>query len=235
MISERRFCASYTSVWAEILPYSDRYIRRLNLELDTFSEPISPPRDASILGVVNESAFRIVELSVNEHLKLSKYSDEKLYQIIINVVKWLHNGEVPASIISNKKLTISDVRNLAKNLHQFLCVELSGSISFRPQFLGCGVIDESEGDVVVGDMLVEVKSGDRNFLSVDLRQIITYCALEKAATGKIYNQICLVNPRIGRYWVGSLSDVAEGCGSPNVLQMLDDVISSMMYSATSTV
>ncbi len=55
------------------------------------------------------------------------------------------------------------------------------TIRVSPRFEGCGWLDECEADFLTSNVLVEVKAGDRAFRSIDLRQVLIYCALNFAS------------------------------------------------------
>jgi hypothetical protein len=234
LISERRFCVSHTSIWVDILPYSDRFIRRVNLEALRFVEPTPQTAFPSVSGIVNDAAYRLAEISHSQGVRVASLREEVVDRAIDKSSRWLGHSELPLPIRSNIGPIHIEVRDVARGIEVFLESVLAGVTCFRPLFRGCGIVDACEGDVTVDDVLVEVKSGDRNFLSVDLRQLLVYSALKRAAGEGVPASICLVNPRAGRYWMDSLGTVAEGCGSPSTLQMLDDITSSMTTLAAST-
>lgn len=76
------------------------------------------------------------------------------------------------------------------------CNRLGGTIRLDPPFGGCGIVDACVGDLLVGDCLMEVKSGDRNFRGVDFRQCLVYLALNHANGHYPISRISVFNPRV---------------------------------------
>jgi hypothetical protein len=78
--------------------------------------------------------------------------------------------------------------------------DFSQSTILRPKFPGCGYVDASEGDVIFGPTLFEVKTVDRPVSSSDIRQTLTYAALNAAAPDPFdIQKIGLFNPRRGQF------------------------------------
>ena len=73
------------------------------------------------------------------------------------------------------------------------------AIILRPTFKGCGFVDASEGDVISGKTVFEVKTVERPFRSNDIRQVVTYAALNFASKQFEIANIGLYNPRRGLY------------------------------------
>jgi hypothetical protein len=60
MISERKFANSYASLWNQLLPTADAFVRRMNLASERFSRPIvAVSKDRDKRAVINELAFRL--------------------------------------------------------------------------------------------------------------------------------------------------------------------------------
>lgn len=89
-----------------------------------------------------------------------------------------------------------DTAVICSRLTKFFKVKRSELI-IRPTFQGCGFVDRSEGDILSGDTLYEVKSVERGFRSVDLYQLITYYSLSLSSSNKEIKKVGLVNPKKG--------------------------------------
>jgi hypothetical protein len=100
----------------------------------------------------------------------------------------------------------SEAIKLARRTELFLKRYESGPL-VRPQFPGCGMLDAVEGDLLVNKTLFEVKAGDRAYRGVDLRQLLTYCALNYTAGSHDIESVGLLNPRAGTYFTESLGVV----------------------------
>lgn len=108
-----------------------------------------------------------------------------------------------------------DADNISGRLIRFF-TNNADPIVTRPQFPGCGYIDMSEGDVVFGSTLFEVKTVDRMLRSVDLRQLLTYSALNSASNSYQVDSIAVFNPRRGIYAQFELDELClEVSGKPS--------------------
>ena len=92
----------------------------------------------------------------------------------------------------------AEVRVLADRLIRFVGQRTgtSGPI-FKPRFSGQGAIEPCEGDVQAGDSLIEVKSVDRGYRSIDLRQSLIYAALDYLAGNSRYSELVIYNSLAG--------------------------------------
>ena len=155
-------------------------------------------------GLVNETAFII--FSATAHMRPAaearKFGTAQLRDSFEFARAYVNKNS--AESIDNEELDRVERREalaLAGRLFNFfLRREASGTASLRPKFRGSGIITECEGDVRLGDnSLVEVKSGDRPFRSVDFRQMCVYMALDFAYRHEVFERLILLNPRRGIY------------------------------------
>jgi mannosyltransferase OCH1-like enzyme len=81
-------------------------------------------------------------------------------------------------------------------------------LEFHPFFPGCGILSNSEGDLLSSSILTEVKTGDRQILPSDIRQLIIYSAMNHLA-GNQYDikEISYFNPRKGTLWHNDIQDL----------------------------
>ena len=68
-------------------------------------------------------------------------------------------------------------------------------IEFCPRFPGAGFLNAAEGDLGIGRTLIEVKTTTRKVSGKDLRQLITYLALDANANNLRWSRIGVFNPR----------------------------------------
>src|SRR5262249_40076034 len=104
-------------------------------------------------------------------------------------------------ILQIPRFRLAEAMELSERLFKFFVEdEKLGPLTKRPTFPGCGIIAPCEGDLRTDDTLYEIKAVDRNFRSMDMRQLFVYCALSRAASLKAISRIGLVNPLLGTYW-----------------------------------
>jgi hypothetical protein len=97
-------------------------------------------------------------------------------------------------------------------------------VTFEPNFAGCGFLNPCVGDVLIGDALYEVKAGDRRFRSTDIRQLLTYCALNYAAGTCTIKKAGCVNPRRGTYFILELDAIAYAMAGKSSSELFSDII-----------
>ncbi|EPW8796340.1 hypothetical protein ACWQOS_001187 [Morganella morganii] len=204
MISELTFSRKFTSFWNQLLPNANNFIRIINGSL---IEDIYPPLDNSANRVnnvfVNECAFNLYSAIQNNSIDRNIISAQDLF----------HRSEFQAifeqtkeylkrfSYGSNFKLPLSmaeyhTIREIANNiLYRYGMIN---QVEVSPHFDGCGVINNSHGDICYSNILIEIKSGDRKFSVYDLRQVLIYFTLNFYSKNKRnINKFELFNPRMG--------------------------------------
>jgi hypothetical protein len=120
----------------------------------------------------------------------------------------------------------SQVEQLKMNLVQFFPT-MHKAVTCRPIFKGCGYIGSSEGDVIAGPCLFEVKTVDRPLRSVDIRQLVTYCALNHASRQFELNSVGVFNPRRGVWFALSLDIVCREISGQSTQALLDSIVNSI--------
>ncbi|HEY1537724.1 MAG TPA: hypothetical protein VGF76_27075 [Polyangiaceae bacterium] len=105
---------------------------------------------------------------------------------------------------------VREATTLALRTEHFFLNATTAQLVVSPTFAGCGWLSECNGDVLAGRVLYEIKSGDRLFRALDVKQILVYCALNYASNRCQIDEICLVNPREGVHFSESLNVLCEG-------------------------
>lgn len=223
MISERQLAKKYPSIWNELLPMSDRFMRRLNLEARRYVEPFYSNVPPTYNALINEVSYRLYKhRNKEEGFGSDEYdqvfSDTKVY------IEKLSNQ----SLKMDRELRVAidhDIHLLCDRLSMFYEQNNNkNNLRFDPEFNGCGIIDACFGDIIVGKTLYEVKAGAREFRAVDLRQLIIYLALN--AQSKSYNikNIGLLNPRTGKYWMNDVNEVFLSVSGASAVEILSNFV-----------
>ena len=106
-------------------------------------------------------------------------------------------------------------------------------VIFEPEFSGCGFVDFSVGDILIGEELYEVKAGERQFRSTDVRQLLTYCALNFAAKRYSIKKAGCVNPRRGTYFSFDVNALAFEMSGKSSTELLAEIVYYMSNSGIS--
>lgn len=202
----------------------DIFLRKINLELyDREFTPMSSAVTASRRGFVNELAFQLFcEIGLS-----SAGLSESTTKAIKATQKKILGLDTPDSFGAPNPdpIELEDAAEQLSRLQQFFRAQSNGqTIVMSPAFSGCGIIDSCNGDVSFDDTLFEIKAGDRNFRSIDLRQLLTYTALSYAETKKTFRRVGLFNPRVGVSFSMALDELCFEVSGHAASEMLSEVI-----------
>lgn len=100
-----------------------------------------------------------------------------------------------------------------------------GPYGFRcPPFKGCGILDSCNGDLLVGEELIEIKAGDRSFRARDVRQLLTYCALNHSSHEYALTKVGCANPRRGTKFSIDIETLCIEVSSKPAPELLAEVV-----------
>ncbi|WP_340331985.1 hypothetical protein [Microbaculum marinum] len=136
----------------------------------------------------------------------------------------LENPTVLEGEISDVEL--NQINGLEKRLVSFFRPEIVENI-VRPIFSGCGYIDSSEGDIINDGRLFEIKAVDRPFRSSDIRQLITYCALNHLSNQYDIKRIGVFNPRRGVYFSLPVRVVSREISGQTEQELFDNIVNAV--------
>jgi hypothetical protein len=221
MISERLFARSYASFWRDLLPFSEAFVRGLNSNWDKLERPTSEQPEPLERAVINEAAVRLFRL----HTEGAAIDKEAACRAIQEAAAWLDCPEMEVGPFG-----VFEVSIMASELsHRFGNV----NIVFAPPFRGCGILSSCQADFIVGEVLVEVKSGYRSFRSADLRQVLVYLALNYLDLKYMLGRACLYNARLNRGLDIGIDDLCRqlaGNASSDIFSRIADFVTSGVAS-----
>ena len=229
MISETKFSRYSSSTWRSLTPTMEIFVRKINLELYEREFPLLVSNvDPSRRGFINEIAFqlfaetRIIPFVTKE---AEERATSRARQLILRIEESRPSDTSPLNFEEMR-----DAKEQLRRLGVFFENEAKGAtLELSPAFAGCGIIDACEGDVYFENTLFEIKAGDRNFRSIDLRQILTYAALNYSQSMRTIDLVGLFNPRLGISFCMGLDELClEVSGRPasHTLSEIIRVISS---------
>lgn len=223
MISERKFSNKFSSFWKQLLPMGEPFVRRLNLACERQVSPLesSMPVDRDKRAVINELSFRLFKENAFENIVSKQRMNELSNKVISYIEKLSHS--IP-QIDPLTKEELEEAVALADSLASFFNAPDLASLKFWPSFRGCGNIHECKGDIILQDKLIEVKAGDRHFRINDIRQIITYLALNFSSQQYVINNVELINPRTGLYFQASAKTIIEECSGIQPVDIFSDIV-----------
>lgn len=210
MISERAFAKSFASFWQELVPlltprfagiFNEAYRNSL---IDDTGAPLRavPIEPGTRADIVAEFAFWGARLlhdrggapgGLLDDPVIVQEASRKAFEVVHR-----YEGAKPDVVRPLLPAELREGQALAKNYASLYraCAPI-GHIEFSPRFEGCGFLNAAEGDLGIDGTLVEVKTTTRKVGGRDLRQLITYLALDAGAGRHRWTHVSVFNPRRG--------------------------------------
>jgi hypothetical protein len=222
MISERKFANSYASFWNQLLPTADAFVRKINLASERFCRPIDAvSKDRNKRAVINELAFRLFKVIAAGNEIEPDMTDNLEKGVRDYIEKLIHSGfKIPAL----SKEEVAESERIAASLSMYFSKTDISPLKFWPLFKGCGQLDACRADIISGSKLIEVKAGERNFKITDVRQVITYLALNFNSGQYSIIEIALVNPRTGLKFECEADMLIEFCSGRKAVDIFSDIV-----------
>lgn len=240
MISERVFSRHYSSFWDELLPFADRFIRVINVSYERyeFAPEFDGHADADIRAFINELAFELYALlqqhaQRNEFIDLLKIDTSELEKLVAQRIAALSSTTINATSFFSPAVK-QEASTVAGSIKRFFDEYYPKSaITLKPKFIGCGFVDTCFGDCLADSDLLEIKAGDRNFRSTDIKQVLVYAALNSVKQDRQITNVVLLNPRRGVFYRTSLHALcveSSAQGSSAILGQIINFISGTNVS-----
>lgn len=221
MIDASSFAAHHNAFWADQTPTSEHFVRRLNLEYaDRWAVPLDKPGEQIRAAFVAEVAFS------RFCAKVSGTPEHEIMEPALKEARKHLRPLLADPATLEEQLSGTEEKQmlgLETNLQSFFGSRRTDTVT-RPLFCGCGYIDTSEGDILSGPCLFEVKAVDRPFRSVDIRQLVTYCALNHLSDQFELESIGVFNPRRGIYFETPIDAVSREISGQSSQQLFDSII-----------
>jgi hypothetical protein len=223
LISEKILAEEYSSLWRNIIPLSDGFTRRVNTEQTRFAVRTSRSNNPFESSLESELGFRLFVEAAHGRMSLDRPDPAALKALERDVRGYVQDLPRPHSM---SWLIGSDITALeiARRMAFYFSTNDPFPIVVHPTFRGCGIVDACQGDLLVGSTLYEIKNVSRPYRAVDIRQVLIYCALAKAAGEPLIEHIALLNAREGTVFKIGINDLAQGLGSAAAADLLDLVI-----------
>ena len=237
MISEKQFSEQFSGFWNQCLPFlTPQVIAQMNVEgtpmpdsLGVVATPLDATEDSANNDLVADTGFGIFAAAIREEESVCSIRNvallEKVTQSAFERIKRLRSAEGKTKMKHLRAM--DDSMEIAVRLEDFFENEGAGKLLIQPRFKGCGILDSCYGDLFMGNTLYEVKCVERNLRSIDIRQVLTYCALNYQSCQFEIDEVCVVNPRRGisfRFSVESLAQQASSKNSAELFHQIGDFL-----------
>ena len=226
MISEKAFTLSHSAFWRELLPMAERYVRECNVESARFVPQLDSVLSPAGRGLVNELGFRIYAASVRLREPAGGLAPAVVEDCMTAALRHISTMRQlqrrPPQPLTQSGL--AEAVAIAMRLEVFFASPGLGVPTIFPELPGCGWVDRCFADALAGSTLFEIKAGDRGFRSIDVRQLLCYCALNFAAKRYEISHVCLLNPRTGRYIGESLDAMSRHIAGRSATELLAQIV-----------
>lgn len=195
---------------------ADVIVRRVNVSYREFATPVRSHANPRRRAYVNELGFRIFTSSIVDGLPRRPDPTPEQLELLEDstaffISRLRSKEEMPAPDPAEREEALLVSRRLFSYFHMR---EHDSVLRVAPEFSGCGIVNTCFGDVLSEPRLFEVKAGARDFRVIDIRQVITYCALNFASRQYDIKRAVLINPRMGVYAeLDVYTDLARASGS----------------------
>lgn len=236
MISEKFFINNYPDLWNSFLPFAKIFQRNINTKLES-----SKGVQNSILDTYGKRRSFISYVSFNVLKEYIKKNEALLNAVelanIENYCKEKFNVYLFEDENINDKLNEYEwqiIDSLAMNMYTFYDDKHDiDNIIVNPKFVGCGIIDNCYGDILVDKCLYEIKAISRNFRIVDFKQVIMYLCLNYASKQYDIKEVCLFNPSRCKYFKLDLNEFCLSISGKNYDKLFNEIINFISYDEVS--
>lgn len=229
MISERRLAETYTSFWHDNLRTGEAAVKFVNGQLERVFDPIESRISPRRREFINEAAFFLFTSRVERGLLKSGKPppSAEVEESCAAALKQLarlrtvpFDSESPINHMER-----NEVVDLGMRLEKlFTPVTPEEELHVCPPFAGCGIVKGCYGDVLKGSTLHEIKSGDRNFRLIDLRQLFIYGALNYAEPLYKLTHFSYVNPRRGVWYREKIDNLVHFATGKSTVELFSEIV-----------
>lgn len=226
MINEIQFSNRFSSIWSEMAPTMEHFVRSVNLGLyERYVPELDPESEGTDRALISETSFVIATevIAGSISTNFDEISDEMLEGYTAHASSRLSQlGGFSSDIRTEPSTMRREIIELSRRILLFLRIEVQvRKIDSSPKFRGCGFLDTCFGDFVADKIIVEIKNVDRGFRSNDFKQTLTYAFLNYYSRDFDIDSICLLNARRGVYWKGSIEEAIYNCSAAPANEFMD--------------
>lgn len=227
MISETRFAKSYSSLWRELTPTLELFVRKANLRLaERSSNPLISTSPPGRRALINQVAFQAVRDAANQ---FETHFDRREWVLNYENIVLAERTLTGAATLNNMDLV--ETSQLASRMCANLFLDQPHKVTVNPSFRGCGFVNSCFGDgLSTSHRFIELKDGDRPFRAYEFRQLLIYAALHLNGGGEIASEFQVINSRRGLSVTVSLDEFAREVAGQSPYDLLTEVVRSMSDS-----
>ena len=200
MINERKLASHFSNFWRSCLPNLEAVTRSINLGYERADNAISSKSKPERRDLISETGYRLLQLRISNP---SATPHAFLVPAEKAAVAFFQGNQLDGGrdLAPLNESELTECMELADWMVRFLKTNVEDGVVRVPSFRGHGILHGCQGDLAVGQTLIEVKYVDRLFRSTDFRQILAYCSLEYfQSPGATFSEIIIVNPYLGIFF-----------------------------------
>lgn len=198
MISAERFAQVAGSYWSTQFPRLEHFVRVSNLSVQSFGRTLELKSSHDRHAVVTEAAF-VMWKAEHTGTPLDPQSAFTEASSRLSVV-W-DQVDYSSDLSGDES---DDILALHENIQALESISGLQDIVIEPSLPGCGVVSGGRPDFSARaglsgsrSLVGEIKTVQRNFRSVDYRQVVAYVVLTYASTHEVLDDLWLANPLRG--------------------------------------
>jgi hypothetical protein len=229
VIDAKSFANSYNAFWSEAAPTCEHFVRRLNLESVERFEPPLPSPGSSRAALIAEFAFSLFVERKREGTRKAKRSKAEIAQAAWTSTEKRLSPYADQGLDVNRRFSdqeAEEIGTISDRLSLFF-KNAEERLILRPMFAGCGFVDGSEGDIISDDTICEIKTVQRSFRSSDLKQAVTYAALNYSSKQYPIENVSIVNPRSGLFVTTTLENLCLGISGAPAQNFFETIIQTL--------
>lgn len=235
MISDKQFSEDFSGFWAGCLPFlTPQAVAQLNLRGTSMPagngfvvKPLIGSSPNSNSDVVAEAAFGLFATAVQRKVTVVSVTRDGLLleSVIAGAVQRISAYRAFGNAVNPVAApSVADATELAIRLENYFSAKEFSTLAVQPRFKGSGILNSCYGDLLCDDCLYEVKMVDRNLRGVDLRQVLTYCALNSQSQQAVINSVAILNPRRGIIFQFNLDELAHYACRKTAAELFHEII-----------
>jgi len=239
MISAEEFAHQFGSYWERQVPLLDEFVRRVNRTYDRYMpELYGVAVPSARRALINEIGFDLFGLAVRdggvqESRRFTRAEALESYFHVKTRLRAITDSSAMSDAVPSEG-ELGEARGIADRISQYFRMTRVSPLTVSPAFKGCGVISQSNGDIIGGETLYEVKSVNRTFRGSDFRQLLVYVAMNYGDDAFEIENVAILNPRRGIVFEAPLEEFANQAAGMPPVELVAQVINFVSSMEVST-
>lgn len=240
MINEKQFAKYYISFWTNLLARQKKALVMINDSLShNFNDLHDSQTSSNRRALINQSGFNLFKFSNKKQVNITKFiKDANNTQEVFDLTQaqlFAYLSKEDEDLKPLDDIEKNEAIYLGKNIEKYFYTKYKYSeLLINPEIQGCGLINNCFADVIVGDTIYEIKASDLKIQQMDIRQLLTYCALNHSSGQYNIKNIGYYNPRTGQYFKMNIDEFCYFYSKKNSVELLNEIVYFLSDTQKST-